>query len=77
MDKNTSNIEGNIAIRIGEENEDQKFSDYSLISKKYEVGQIGGTLGIVGPKRMEYSKVVAAVVYVAEQLSKELKKTNS
>lgn len=77
MDKNTNSIEGNIAIRIGEENEDQKFSDYSLISKKYEVGQIGGTLGIVGPKRMEYSKVVAAVVYVAEQLSKELKKTNS
>ncbi len=77
MDKNTTDTEGKIAIKIGEENQDQKFTEYSLISKKYEVGQVGGTLGIVGPKRMEYSKVVASVIYVAEQLSKELKKSNS
>ena len=77
MDQNSNSSSNNIAIKIGEENNEQMLSDYSLISKKYEVGQIGGSLGIVGPKRMEYSKVVAAVVYVAEQLSKELKKSNS
>lgn len=63
-----------VSISIGKEHEDSKFSEYSLISKEYNIGDVKGVLGIIGPKRMEYSKVVAAVVFLAEQLSKELKK---
>ena len=47
--------------------------DYSLISKEYEFGDTIGMLGIVGPKRMEYSKVVSIVDYIAKMLSEFLK----
>jgi heat-inducible transcriptional repressor len=67
-------IENNLSIRIGQENRDEKFSDYSMITKEYSIGDMHGTLGIMGPKRMDYSKIVAAVVYVAEQLTQELTK---
>ena len=74
MDSKTQSSKGNVQILIGSENQDQKLSDYSMITKEYKIGEAHGTVGIVGPKRMKYSKIVAAVVYVAEMLSKELKK---
>ncbi len=74
MDKKSNRQKGNFTISIGKENQEDKLSDYSLITKKYKVGQASGSLGVVGPKRMEYSKAVAAVIYLAELLSKELKK---
>jgi len=73
MDKYRAKTDG-VSISIGYENENSKFTEYSLIAKEYSIGDVKGMLGIVGPKRMEYSKVIAAVVYLAEQLSKELKK---
>jgi heat-inducible transcriptional repressor len=66
--------DGRISISIGSENEDEQFEDYSLITKEYNIGELTGTIGIIGPKRMEYSKMVAAVTYVAESLSNEIKK---
>jgi heat-inducible transcriptional repressor len=74
MDKNKNTVEDEVVITIGGENRDEKLSDYSMISKEYKVGDMTGTLGIMGPKRMDYSKIVAAVVYVAEQLTQELTK---
>ena len=53
---------------------DEKLSDYSTITKEYKIGDLKGTLGIMGPKRMDYSKIIAAVVYIAEQLTQELTK---
>lgn len=73
MDKHKAKDNG-VAIAIGKETKNSKFTEYSLISKEYSIGGAKGMLGIIGPKRMEYSKVVATVVYLAEQLSKELKK---
>ena len=63
-----------VTITIGGENRNEKLSDYSMISKEYKIGDLKGTLGIMGPKRMNYSKIVAAVVYIAEQLTHELTK---
>jgi heat-inducible transcriptional repressor len=40
------------------------------------LGETVGMLGIVGPKRMEYSKVVAIVDYIAKMLSEFLKNPN-
>ncbi|MEW6653583.1 MAG: HrcA family transcriptional regulator, partial [Bacteroidota bacterium] len=75
LDKNKQSGETDLAVSIGEENKDEKFSEYSMITKEYQVGDLTGTLGIMGPKRMDYSKIIAAVVYVAEQLGQELTKT--
>lgn len=74
MDKNLSGKNEKVSITIGTESKDKKFESYSLVTKEYTVGEGSGTIGIIGPKRMEYSKVVAAVEYVAKLLSKELEK---
>jgi heat-inducible transcriptional repressor len=74
MDKNKTAGDDEVTITIGGEIMDEKLSEYSMISKEYKVGDLTGTLGIMGPKRMDYSKIVAAVVYVAEQLTQELTK---
>lgn len=74
MDKSKKSFEDEVAITIGQENLDEKLSDYSMITKEYKIGDLTGTLGIMGPKRMDYSKIVAAVVYIAEQLTQELTK---
>ncbi len=74
LDKNKSIPLKDITITIGEENRDEKLSDYSMITKEYQIGDMTGTLGIMGPKRMDYSKIVAAVVYIAQQLTQELTK---
>jgi len=74
LDKNKSILLDDLSITIGEENRDEKLSDYSMITKEYKIGDMTGTLGIMGPKRMDYSKIVAAVVYIAQQLTQELTK---
>ena len=44
----------------------------SLVSASYQVGQIQGTIGILGPTRMEYAKVVSIVDYMAKLLSEDM-----
>jgi heat-inducible transcriptional repressor len=73
LETQKSNV-SDITITIGHENSDEKFCNYSMISKEYTFGDVKGTLGIMGPKRMEYPRIVAAVQYIADQLSNELKK---
>lgn len=66
-------LEDDIFISIGTENDDQKLDEYSFVSKEYKLGSVSGTLGIIGPKRMEYSKVVAIVDYVARFINETLR----
>lgn len=74
LDEKKLPMEDDVSITIGQEIKEEKFSDYSMITKEYKIGDMHGTLGIMGPKRMDYSKIVAAVVYIAEQLTQELTK---
>jgi heat-inducible transcriptional repressor len=64
----------NLAITIGGENKEEKLNEFSVITKDYDLGGVQGTVGVMGPKRMEYSRIIAAVVYAAELLTKELRK---
>jgi heat-inducible transcriptional repressor len=72
MEKSTEADYGNVFISIGSENNERKMTEYSFISKEYSFGGTKGTLGIVGPKRMEYNKIVAIVDYIAKMLSEFL-----
>lgn len=72
MDKKKSEINSNVLINIGSEIEDEKMNEYSLITKEYSFGETSGTVGIIGPKRMEYSKVIAIVSYLGEMLTEVL-----
>ncbi len=58
-----------IKISIGEENEIKSAKDFSVISSNYYIGNIRGTLGVIGPTRMRYSKIVSLVEYTANLLN--------
>ncbi|QOJ28709.1 MAG: heat-inducible transcription repressor HrcA [Ignavibacteriales bacterium] len=64
-----------VIVSIGKENELPRLDDYSLVTKEYLIGDVKGRLGIIGPKRMEYAKIVAMVDYISLVLTDSLKKT--
>ena len=48
-----------IQILIGKENSDENLKDCSLVTATYKMPEgAKGTIGIIGPKRMDYKKVV-------------------
>lgn len=73
MEKSSESKKEEVYISIGSENIEKKLKEYSFISKEYKFGGTSGTLGIIGPKRMEYSRIVAIVDYLAKILTEHLK----
>lgn len=61
--------EGGIIITIGAENQAKEIQTCSVVSATYQVGTSSGTIGIIGPTRMPYAKLVSVVHYVARQLN--------
>jgi heat-inducible transcriptional repressor len=62
-----------ITIRIGSENERAEMHECSLVLAPYLVeGYPAGTVGILGPTRMDYRKAQAAVHTVSQQLGRQL-----
>lgn len=59
----------NISITIGRENKVTLFRDCSVITARYHIGDITGTLGVVGPTRMHYSRIVPLVDYMGKFLT--------
>lgn len=58
-----------IRVYIGEELPMHDMSDCSLVTANYDFGSgISGTIGIVGPKRMDYDKVLGTLKSVMKQL---------
>ena len=59
-----------INVYIGEENEKDELKDFSIVTFKHKVGDKDlGTIGIIGPKRMDYSKVISVMKYVSKKLN--------
>jgi heat-inducible transcriptional repressor len=59
-----------VQVMIGEENRDEILRDLSLVFSNYGVpGQIGGTIGVIGPTRMDYRRAISTVDYMSEVLS--------
>ncbi len=74
FDRTTENTGIGPNITIGSENALSQLDEYSLVTKEYSIGDIKGTLGVIGPKRMEYAKVVAIINYISTMLTDILKK---
>lgn len=59
-----------VQIIIGEENDDEQIKDCSLITATYEIGgKTVGTIGILGPTRMEYGRTVSLLKAVVDHLN--------
>ncbi|CAJ1003254.1 MULTISPECIES: heat-inducible transcriptional repressor HrcA [Bacillales] len=62
-----------ITVRIGQENQLDAMKECSIITTAYYIGgKPVGTVGILGPTRMEYSRVITVLNYLAEGLSRML-----
>ena len=58
-----------IQVYIGEEMPVARMRDCSVVTATYELGEgMKGTIGIIGPKRMDYDKVVGVMQDIMEQL---------
>ncbi|MBS4535562.1 heat-inducible transcription repressor HrcA [Clostridium sp. D2Q-14] len=72
---NGFNSMNNLAITIGEENSYEEIKNCSLITATYKVnGKTIGKIGVIGPTRMEYSKVIPLVQSISLDLSRILNK---
>lgn len=72
--KNLLNLGEGISIRIGEENFLPGARECSVISASYNMGgEPLGTIGIIGPTRIPYSKVISIMAKVMKELNDVLK----
>ncbi len=67
-----------IQIFIGEEAPMKNLKDYSIVTSTYELPEgAKGTIGIIGPKRMDYKKVVKTLKDLTDELDSIFKSNNS
>lgn len=58
--------EDNIKVYIGDENEFD--SNCTIIRKKYHVNGEEGTIAVIGPKRMDYQRIVGLLEYINDAI---------
>ncbi len=56
-------ISKDINVYFGEEFDDENLKDFSIVTLKSDDKDLG-TIGIIGPKRMNYSKVISVMRYI-------------
>jgi heat-inducible transcriptional repressor len=60
-----------ISITIGSEHADPALDSFTLVTSEYRIGALTGVIGVIGPTRMPYDKVISLVRH-ASQLVGEL-----
>ncbi|MGD9487448.1 MAG: heat-inducible transcriptional repressor HrcA [Calditrichaceae bacterium] len=61
-----------IKITIGHEHDEEQIKDCSVITSTYRVGNVSGVVGVIGPTRMAYGKVIPLVDYFALAITQKL-----
>jgi heat-inducible transcriptional repressor len=72
-----ANIESEPGVRItiGNENEDEALRECSVIISNYGTGEHRGAIGVIGPTRMPYGRVIPVVDYVSSLMSELVSQT--
>ena len=69
-----SGLAEDINVYIGDETEKEELKDLSIITFRHTAfGKDLGTIGIIGPKRMNYSKVISIMKYISKKLNENNK----
>lgn len=62
-------------IRIGQEIALSGLCDCSFVTTSYKIGEkVVGSIGVIGPKRMKYDKVISQINFVRSTVNSEIKK---
>lgn len=73
MEKLVSNP--GVRVVIGEENEEELVKECSIITAPYTLGNVNGILGIIGPMRMPYKRIIPLVDFTAKLITKMFRKS--
>ncbi len=63
---------GGLRITIGGEHAPEELSGFTLVTGEYSTGGLRGVIGVIGPTRMPYDKVVAIVDYTSSLVTRIL-----
>ena len=58
-----------ISITIGAEHDDPRLEDFTVVTAEYHAGSLAGVIGVIGPTRMSYEKVISLVSHTSQLLS--------
>ncbi|MEO7102956.1 MAG: heat-inducible transcriptional repressor HrcA [Gemmatimonadaceae bacterium] len=55
-----------VSITIGNEHGDPALENFTLVTAQYRVGSLNGVLGVIGPTRMPYDKIISLVTHTSQ-----------
>ena len=58
-----------ITITIGNENRDPNLENFTIVTAQYHSGNVAGVIGVIGPTRMPYDKVISLVTHTSRLLT--------
>ena len=68
-------IAQDINVYIGEETEKEELKNFSIVTFNHLLEDRDiGTIGIIGPTRMDYSKVISVMKYISKKINDDFKK---
>jgi heat-inducible transcriptional repressor len=54
-----------LSITIGSEHADSRLADFTLVTSSYRLGDLTGVIGVIGPTRMPYDKIIGLVQHTS------------
>lgn len=54
-----------LSITIGSEHDDSRLTDFTLVTSSYRLGDLTGVIGVIGPTRMPYDKIIGLVQHTS------------
>ena len=58
-----------ISITIGNEHGDPRLDNFTIVTAEYRAGALSGVIGVIGPTRMPYDKVISIVAHTSRLVS--------
>ncbi len=67
--QNNVKTDNDMIITIGSENDDEKLKNYSVVTTSYNIGEVKGNIGVIGPKRMNYARMVSLLKFTSKLIN--------
>jgi heat-inducible transcriptional repressor len=58
-----------VSITIGAEHDDPRLGEFTVVTSEYKAGTLTGVIGVIGPTRMPYDKVISLVTHTSRLLT--------
>jgi len=63
---------GGITISIGSEHNDPRLENFTVVTAQYRAAGLSGVIGVIGPTRMPYEKVISLVTHTSKLITELL-----